>query len=176
MEARRVFKWGGPMNPIAMFENPAMAEQQMLYQLQMEQQQFWNQFQVRPPSNDWERQQAIGALMQRYGRLSALQGDAMFLNSQGYGRLLMAVNQELNTILVTRDQYVTAMQNPQPPSAAPPPAPTAPAPSGGGDVREWLARSSAKQDESRRRMVGDCIHCGKPLEGRALCPHCGRYQ
>ena len=164
------------MNPIAMFENPAMAEQQMLYQLQVEQQQFWYQFQVRPPSNDSERQQAIGALMQRYGRLSALQGDAMFLNSQGYGRLLMAVNQELNTIQATRDQYVNAMQNPQPPAPAPPPAPTAPAPSGGGDVREWLAQSSAKQDEIRRRMVGDCIHCGKPLEGRALCPYCGRYQ
>jgi hypothetical protein len=163
MEARRVFN-GGPMNPIAMFENPAMAEQQMLYQ-----------FQVRPPSNDWERQQAIGALMQRYGRLSALQGDAMFLNSQGYGRLLVAVNQELNTVLATRDQYGNAMQNPPPP-AAPPPAPTAPAPSREGDVREWLARSSAQQDETRRRMVGDCIHCGQPLEGRALCPHCGRYQ
>ena len=143
----------------------------MLYQLQMEQQQFWYQFQVHTPSNAWERQQAIGALMQRYGRLSALQGDAMFLNSQGYGQLLMAVNQELNTITATRDQYVNAMQNPQPQPAAPPPAP-----SGGGDVGEWLARSSAKQDEIRRRMVGDCIHCGKPLEGRALCPHCGRYQ
>jgi hypothetical protein len=176
------------MNPIAMFENPAMAEQQMLYQLQMEQPQFWYQFQARPPSNDWERQQAIGALMQRYGHLSVLQGDAMFLNSQGYGRLLMAVNQELNTILATRDQYVNAMQSQQPlpaapplpaaqsPPAAPQPPPAAPAPSGGGDVREWLARSSAKQDEIRRRMVGDCIHCGKPLEGRALCPHCGRYQ
>ena len=99
------------MNPIAMFENPAMAEQQMLYQLQTEQQQFWYQFQIRQPSNDWERQQAISALMQRYGRLSALQGDAMFLNSQGFGRLLMAINQELNTILATRDQYVNAMQN-----------------------------------------------------------------
>ena len=165
------------MNPIAMFENPAMAEQQMLYQLQTEQQQFWYQFQIRQPSNDWERQQAISALMQRYGRLSALQGDAMFLNSQGYGRLLMAVNQELNTVLATRDQYVNAMQNPQPPPAVPsPPVPTAPAPSGGDDVREWLAQSSAKQDEIRRRMVGDCIHCGKPLEGRALCPYCGRYQ
>jgi hypothetical protein len=165
------------MNPIAMFENPAMAEQQMLYQLQTEQQQFWYQFQIRQPSNDWERQQAISALMQRYGRLSALQGDAMFLNSQGYGRLLMAVNQELNTVLATRDQYVNAMQNPQPPPAAPsPPVPTAPAPSGGDDVREGLAQSSAKQDEIRRRMVGDCIHCGKPLEGRALCPYCGRYQ
>jgi hypothetical protein len=165
------------MNPIAMFENPAMAEQQMLYQLQTEQQQFWYQFQIRQPSNDWERQQAISALMQRYGRLSALQGDAMFLNSQGYGRLLMAVNQELNTVLATRDQYVNAMQNPQPRPAAPSPqVPTAPAPSGGGDVREWLAQSSAKQDEIRRRMVGDCIHCGKPLEGRALCPYCGRYQ
>jgi hypothetical protein len=165
------------MNPIAMFENPAMAEQQMLYQLQTEQQQFWYQFQIRQPSNDWERQQAISALMQRYGRLSALQGDAMFLNSQGYGRLLMAVNQELNTVLATRDQYVNAMQNPQPPPAAPsPPGPTAPAPSGGDDVREGLAQSSAKQDEIRRRMVGDCIHCGKPLEGRALCPYCGRYQ
>ena len=165
------------MNPIAMFENPAMAEQQMLYQLQTEQQQFWYQFQIRQPSNDWERQQAISALMQRYGRLSALQGDAMFLNSQGYGRLLMAVNQELNTVLATRDQYVNAMQNPQPPPAAPsPPVPTAPAPSGGDDVREWLAQSSAKQDEIRRQMVGDCIHCGKPLEGRALCPYCGRYQ
>ena len=173
------------MNPIAMFENPAMAEQQMLYQLQMEQQQFWYPFQVRPPSNDWERQQAIGALMQRYGRLSALQGDAMFLNSQGYGRLLMAVNQELNTILVTRDQCVNAMQNPQPPPAAmqnpqpPPAAPPSPpsaAPSGGGDVAEWLARSSAKQTEIMRGMVGDCIHCARPLGGRALCPHCGRYQ
>ncbi len=165
------------MNPIAMFENPAMAEQQMLYQLQTEQQQFWYQFQIRQPSNDWERQQAISALMQRYGRLSALQGDAMFLNSQGYGRLLMAVNQELNTVLATRDQYVNAMQNPQPPPAVPsPPVPTAPAPSGGDDVREWLAQSSAKQDEIRRQMVGDCIHCGKPLEGRALCPYCGRYQ
>jgi hypothetical protein len=164
------------MNPIAMFENPAMAGQQMLYQLQMEQQQFWYQFQVHPPSNDWERQQAIGALMQRYGRLSALQGDAMFLNSQGYGQLLMAVNQELNTITATRDQYVNAMQNPQPPPVAAPPVAPPPAPSGGGDVREWLARSSAKQDEIRRRMVGDCIHCGKPLEGRALCPHGGRYQ
>jgi hypothetical protein len=165
------------MNPIAMFENPAMAEQQMLYQLQTEQQQFWYQFQIRQPSNDWERQQAISALMQRYGRLSALQGDAMFLNSQGYGRLLMAVNQELNTVLATRDQFVNAMQNPQPPPAAPsPPVPTAPAPSGGDDVREWLAQSSVKQDEIRRRMVGDCIHCGKPLEGRALCPYCGRYQ
>ena len=168
------------MNPIGMFENPAMAEQQMLYQLQMEQQQFWYQFQVRPPSNDGERQQAIGGLMQRYGRLSALQGDAMFLNSQGYGQLLMAVNQELNTIMATRDQYVNAMQNPQPPPAAPPPTPPPaappPAPSGGGEVREWLARSSAKQDEIRRRMVGDCVYCGKPLEGRALCPHCGRYQ
>ena len=61
------------MNPIAMFENPAMAEQQMLYQLQTEQQQFWYQFQIRQPSNDWERQQAISTLMQRYGRLSALQ-------------------------------------------------------------------------------------------------------
>ncbi len=108
------------MNPIAMFENPAMAEQQLLYQLQIEQQQFWYQFQVRPPSNDWERQQAIGALMQQYGRLSALQGDAMFLNSQGYGRLLMAVSQELNSILASRDHYVNAMQNPQPPPAAPP--------------------------------------------------------
>jgi hypothetical protein len=29
------------MNPIAMFETPAVAEQQLLYQLQMEQQQFW---------------------------------------------------------------------------------------------------------------------------------------
>jgi hypothetical protein len=167
------------MNPIAMFENPAMAEQQLLYQLQIEQQQFWYQFQVRPPSNDWERQQAIGALMQQYGRLSALQGDAMFLNSQGYGRLLMAVSQELNSILANRDHYVNAMQNPQPPPAAPqspaPPQP-APAPSGEGDVREWLVRSSAKQDEIRLRMVGDCIHCRKPLEGRALCPHCGRYQ
>ena len=164
------------MNPIAMFENPALAEQQILYQLQLEQQQFWYQFQVRPPSNDWERQQAIGGLMQRYGRLSALQGDAMFLSSQGYGRLLMAVNQELSTIQATRDQYVNAMQNPQPPPAAPPTAPAAAAPSGGGDVRDWLARSSAKQDEIRRRMVGDCIHCGNPLAGRALCPHCGRYQ
>jgi hypothetical protein len=163
------------MNPIAMFENPAMAEQQMLYQLQMEQQQFWYSFQVRPPSNDPERQQAIGALMQRYGRLSALQGDAMFLNSQGYGRLLMAVSQELDTIRATRDQYVNEMQNPQPPPASTP-APTAPAPSGGGDVREWLARSSAEQDRIRRGMVGDCIHCGKPLEGRAPCPYCGRYQ
>ena len=165
------------MNPIAMFENPAMAEQQMLYQLQMEQQQFWYQFQVRPPLNDGERQQAIGALMQQYGRLSALQGDAMFLDSQGYGRLLMAVNQELNNILATRDHYVNAMQNPQPPPAAPATAPPpTPAPSGGGELREWLDRSSAEQDEIRRRMVGDCIHCGKPLEGRALCPHCGRYQ
>ncbi len=162
------------MNPIAMFENPAMAEQQMLYQLQTEQQQFWYQFQIRQPSNDWERQQAISALMQRYGRLSALQGDAMFLNSQGFGRLLMAINQELNTILATRDQYVNAMQNPQPPPAVP--SPPVPAPPEGGDVREWLAESSAKQDETRRRMVGDCIHCGKPLEGRALCPYCGRYQ
>ena len=167
------------MNPFAMFENPAMAEQQMLYQLQMEQQQFWYQFQVRPPLNDGERQQAIGGLMQQYGRLSALQGDAMFLNSQGYGRLLMAVNQELNNILATRDHYVNAMQNPQPPPAAgataPPPAAAAAA-SGGAEVREWLARSSAEQDEIRRRMVGDCIHCRKPLEGRAPCPHCGRYQ
>ena len=125
------------MNPIGMFENPAMAEQQMLYQLQMEQQQFWYQFQVRPPSNDGERQQAIGGLMQRYGRLSALQGDAMFLNSQGYGQLLMAVNQELNTIMATRDQYVNAMQNPQPPPAAPPPTPppAAPPPAPPGAVR-----------------------------------------
>jgi hypothetical protein len=165
------------MNPIAMFENPAMAEQQMLYQLQMEQQQFWYQFQVQQPSNDWERQQAIGALMQRYARLSVLQGDAMFLNSQGYGRLLTAVNQELNTIQTTRDQYVNAMQNPQPPPAPPaPPAPPPSAPFGGGDVREWLAQSSAEQDQIRRGMVGDCIHCGRPLEGRTLCPYCGRYQ
>ncbi len=169
------------MNPIGMFENPAMAEQQMLYQLQAQQQQFWYQFQVRPPSNDWERQEAIGALMQRYGQLSVLQGDATFLSSQGYGRLLMAVNQELNTIMVTRDQYVNALQAPHYPQTqawAPRPAPSAPAPSSSGpyDLATRLAMASAKDDAIRRKMVGDCVHCGQPTEGFSKCPHCGLYQ
>jgi hypothetical protein len=169
------------MNPIGMFENPAMAEQQALYQLQAEQQQFWDQFRVRPPSNDWERQQAIGALMQRYGRLSVLQGDAMYLANQGNGRLLMAVNQELNAILATRNQYVNALQAPyypQNPAPAPQPAPSAPVPSfrSPQDLQAWLARSSAEQDKIRRRMVGDCVHCGLPTEGSSKCPHCGLYQ
>jgi hypothetical protein len=163
-----------------MFENPALAQQQALYQLQAEQQQFWYPFNARPPSNDAERQQAISALMQRYGQLSVLQGDAMFLNSQGYGQLLTAINSELGAIQARRDQYVAALQAPYypPPSApAPPPVPSAPSPSPRGqDVLAWLDRSSQEQDAARRRMVGDCIYCGLPTEGFARCPHCGRYQ
>jgi hypothetical protein len=178
-EARIGVAW--PMNPIGMFENPAMAEQQMLSQLQAEQQQFWYQFKALPLSNDAEREQAIGMLMQRYGQLSVFQADAAFLSNQGYGQLLMAVNQELNAILVTRDQYVNALQAPpyaQMPAQAPQPAPNAPMPpfSGPDDVRAWLARSSAEQETARRRMVGDCIHCGLPTEGSPRCPHCGLYQ
>jgi hypothetical protein len=118
--------------------------------------------------------------MQRYGQLSVLQGDAMFLSSQGYGRLLMAITQELNALQVTRDQYVNALQTPYYPQTqgpAPQPAPGAPAPSSSGeDLRAWLARSSAEQDKTRRWMVGDCIYCGLPTEGSSKCPHCGRYQ
>jgi hypothetical protein len=169
------------MNPIGMFENPAMAEQQALYQLQAEQQQFWLQFNVRPPSNDGERQQAIGALMQRYGQLSVLQGDAMFLSSQGYGQLLMAITQELNAIQARRDQYVNALQTPHYPQTqapAPQPAPNAPAQSspGGEDLRAWLAASSAAQEKTMRQMVGACVYCGLSTEGSSKCPHCGRYQ
>jgi hypothetical protein len=158
-----------------------MAEQQALYQLQAEQQQFWYQFKVRPPSNDAERMQAISALMQRYAQLSVLQGDAMFLNSQGYGRLLMAVNQELNAIQAAQRQYVSTLQEPyypQAPAPAPQPAPNAPMPSSSGpeNLQTWLARSSAEQDKIRRRMVGDCVHCGLPTEGSLRCPHCGLYQ
>jgi hypothetical protein len=169
------------MNPIGMFENPAWAEQQALYQLQAEQQQFWYPFNTRPPSNDGERQQAIAALSQRYGQLSVLQGDAMFLNSQGFGRLLMAVTQELNAIQATRDRYVRELQAPyypQPPQPSPQPPPSAPGPSSSSpeDLIARLDRSSAEQEKIRRKMVGDCVHCGLPTQGSARCPHCGLYQ
>lgn len=182
------------MNPIELFENPAMAEQRMIYQLQMEQQQFWFPFNAHPPSNDFERQQAISALMQRYGQLSVLQGDAMFLNSQGYGRLLFLVSQELNAITVTRNTFVNAMQGPQypqypgyqapaapaypAPSAPAYPPPSAPAPrfSGPSDLQDWLAKSSADQQRFTDILLGDCVHCHKPLEGSSKCPHCRSYQ
>jgi hypothetical protein len=169
------------MNPIGMFENPAMAEQQMLNQLQAEQQHFWYQFRVRPPQNDWERHQAIGALRQRYGWLSMLQGDATFLSNQGYGRLLMAVNQELNAISATRNQYVNALQvpyYPQPSASVQQSASSAPtsSPAGSNDLLARLARSSAEQEKIRRRMVRDCVHCGLPTRGNSQCPHCGRDQ
>jgi hypothetical protein len=51
--------------------------------------------------------------MQRYGQLSVLQGDAMFLNTQGYGRLLSLVQQQLNAILTTRNQYLASLQGNQ---------------------------------------------------------------
>lgn len=105
----------------------------------------------------------------------------MFLNGQGYGRLLMAVSQELNAILTTRNQYVTAMQAPyapQPPVPAPQPPSSAPVPSPSGpdDVLTMLAGQSAEQDKFRRRIVGDCVYCGKPTRGNLQCPHCGRDQ
>jgi len=102
------------MNPIEMFENPAMAEQRRINQLLFEQQQFWFPFNAHPPSNDAERQEAIQVLMQRYGQLSVLQGDAMFLDTQGYGRLLSLVRQQLNAILSARNQYLSSLQGPLP--------------------------------------------------------------
>ena len=187
-------KRGELMNPIELFENPAIAQQRMIQQLQMEQQQFWFPFNARPPSNDFERQQAISALMQRYGQLSVLQGDAMFLNSQGYGQLLFLVNQELNAITLARNTFANAMQGSQypqypgyqvpaapanpPPSTPtyPPPAPPAPRFSSPSDLQEWLAKSSADQQIFRDNLLGDCVHCHQPLEGSSKCPHCGRYQ
>jgi hypothetical protein len=155
-----------------------MAEQRMINQLQIEQQRFWFPFNARPPSNDVERQQAIGALMQRYGQLSVVQGDAMFLNAQGYGRLLFLVNQELNAIIGARNLYVSDLQGSQYTQTPGYPMPSAPAPrfSGPSDVHAWLAKSSADQQRARDIMVGDCIHCHRPLEGNSKCPYCGRYQ
>ena len=182
------------MNPIELFENPGIAEQRMIQQLQMEQQQFWFPFNAHPPSNDFERQQAISALMQRYGQLSVLQGDAMFLNSQGYGQLLFLLNQELNAITLARNTFANAMQGsqyPQPPGyqvpaaptppapnppAYPPPTPPAPRFSSPSDLQEWLAKSSADQQRFRDNLLGDCVYCHKPLEGSSKCPYCGRYQ
>jgi hypothetical protein len=173
---------GELMNPIEMFENPAMAEQRRINQLLVEQQQFWFPFNAHPPSNDAERQEAIQALMHRYGQLSVLQGDAMFLNAQGYGRLLSLVQQQLNAILSARNQYVSSLQGnryTQNPGYQTPRAPTA-TPSRPTDrptdVAVWLAQSSADQQRARDRMVGDCIHCHRPLEGNSKCPYCGRYQ
>jgi len=166
------------INPIELFENPGMAEQRMLNQIQIEQQSFWFPFNAHPPTNDVERQQAIAALMQRYGQLSVLQGDAMFLNTQGYGRLLSLVQQELNAIVSARNLYVSGLQGTQYTPTPGYPTPSAPAPplSSPGDVQAWLARSSADQQRARDRLVGDCIHCHRPLEGNSKCPYCGRYQ
>jgi hypothetical protein len=165
------------MKWIELSENPAAAELQLIAQLQVEQQRFWLQFQNHPPVNDLERQQAIQALMQRYGQLSVLQGDAMFLDTQGHGRLLFLVNQELNAIIGIRNVYASALQGYEEMQSPEFPTPGAPAAalSGPEDIRAWLAKSSAHQDQIRRRMVGDCIHCGLPMEGNSICPHCGRY-
>ncbi len=166
------------MKPIELFENPAAAEQQLSNQLQLEQQRFWFFFHSHPPSNDVEYQQAIEALIQRHAQLLVVQGGAMFLNSQGYGRLLFLVNQELNAIIGMQGLYASALQGSQDTQSRGCLTPSVPAStfSGPEDLRAWLARSYAKQDEVRRTVLGDCVYCGRPTEGSSKCPHCGRYQ
>ncbi len=181
------------MNPLGPFEPPAVTEQRMIYQLQMEQQQFWYPINARPPVNDFERQQAIAALRQRRARLAVLQGDAMFLSAQGCGQLMFLVNQEINAVVTAQSIFLNAMQGPQPPhpgygapaAAAPsvptapvypPPNPARPRFSGPDELMDWLAQSSAKQQKFIDVLLGDCVHCHKSLEGASKCPHCGMYQ
>lgn len=183
------------MNPLEPFAPPAMTQQRMIYQLQMEQQQFWYPINARPPMNDFERQQAVALLSQRRGRLAMYQGDAMFLNSQGFGQLLYLVNQEINAVVTAQSVFLNAMQAPPPPVPNPgyglpaAPAPPAPAPpaypppntagprfSGPDELMDWLAESSRKQQRFQDILLDDCVHCHRSLEGASKCPHCGRYQ
>jgi hypothetical protein len=63
------------------------------------------------------------------------QGDAMLLNSQGFGHLLFLVNTEINAVMTAQSIFLNAMQGPPPavnpgygrPAAPAPPVPTAPA-------------------------------------------------
>jgi hypothetical protein len=101
------------ISPIDLFENPAAAEQLIINQLQIEQQRFWAYFDSHPPVNDVERQQAVRELMQQYGHLSVLKGDAMFLKTKGYGQLLSLVQRELNAITEARNLYLSDFQGSQ---------------------------------------------------------------
>jgi hypothetical protein len=166
----------------------------MIYQLQMEQQQFWFPINARPPMNDFERQQAVALLGHRRGRLAMFQGDAMFLNSQGFGHLLFLVNTEINAVMTAQSVFRNAMQGSPPavnpgygrPAAPAPPVPTAPAYppptpsrprfSGPDELMDWLGESSAKQQRFRDILLDDCVHCHRPTEGLSKCPHCGMYQ
>jgi hypothetical protein len=182
------------VNPFEPFENPAMAQQRMIYQLQMEQQQFWFPINARPPMNDFERQQAVSLLGQRRARLAMLQGDAMFLSSQGFGQLLFLVNQEINAVVNAQSVFLNAMQGPQhsqnpgyqtpaapaypapSPPAYPPPSTRTPPFSGPDDLQDFLAESSASQQRFQDILLGNCVHCHKPREGASKCPRCGMYQ
>jgi hypothetical protein len=182
------------VNPLEPFAPPAMTQQRMIYQLQLEQQQLWYPINARPPMNDFERQQAVALLSQRRGRLAMYQGDAMFLNSQGFGQLLYLVNQEINAVVTAQSIFLNAMQGP-PPTANPgyglpaqpgqpvPAAPAYPPPntgsprfSGPDELMGFLEESTRKQQRFRDILLGDCVHCHEPREGLAKCPHCGMYQ
>ena len=183
------------MNPLGPFEPPAMTQQRMIYQLQMEQQQFWSPINAWPPRNDFERQQAVALLSQRRGRLAMYQGDAMFLNAQGCGQLLYLVNQEINAVVTAQSVFLNAMQGPPPPApnpgyglpaqpappppaapAAPPPNPAGPRFSGPDELMKFLRKSSDEQDRFRDILLGNCVHCHQPREGMSKCPHCQMYQ
>jgi hypothetical protein len=171
-----------------------MTQQRMIYQLQLEQQQFWYPINARPPMNDFERQQAVALLGQRRGRLAMYQGDAMFLNSQGFGQLLYMVNQEINAVVTAQSIFLNAMQGPPPPPnpgyglpaqpgqpapaapAYPPPDTGSPRFSGPDELEGFLEESTRKQQRFRDILLGDCVHCHEPREGLAKCPHCGMYQ
>jgi hypothetical protein len=189
------------MNPFGFFETPAMAQQRMMYQLQIqqnmiyqlqvEQWQFWYPINARPPMSDFERQQAVVLLGQRLDRLAMLRATAM---AQGFGQLVFLVDQETSSVVNAQRIFLSFMQGPLYPlnpgyqAPAPPayPAPSAPVYpprntptprfSGPDDLQNWLAKSSDDQQRFRDILLGDCIHCHKPLEGQSKCPHCRSYQ
>src|SRR6202012_1001086 len=105
----------------------------MIYQLQMEQQQFWFPINARPPMNDFERQQAVALLGQRLRRLAKVHGDRKFIKLQGFGQLLSLVNREISAVMPAQSVFDNATQGP-PPDVNPgygPPATLLPLPQAG---------------------------------------------
>jgi hypothetical protein len=97
---------------------------------------------------------------------------ASSLQSAGFSKLA----HRLNTIIADLQQAHTMFVSMEQEKIQPPTVPSSTQGKTPEEFMKGLRDSSRQQDQTRRRMVGDCIYCGGFLEGRSLCPHCGRYQ